>query len=144
MSIRSNKPVSILTATYAANKHKDDNKALVLNVAAGTAVSLAEATGSGWKARFVVGTASNANVISATAGSTFVGGYLQATSGDSSLAADNFMEAVAGDNTLSPTTAGGGGLVGDWVQFEDIAADVWLVTGAFQGVADPTTRFSTV
>lgn len=141
--IRSNRPFPISTATLIINRGVHDNKALVLNVTAGTTVTLPVATGSGARYRFVVGTASNANVISAT-GSTFTGGYVQNDSGDSAAATADFMVAAAANNTYSPTTAGGGGSVGDWVQFEDLASLIYAVSGANTTATDPTNRFSTV
>lgn len=144
MPIRSNRPFSITTTTLAVNRNVHDNRPLLLNVSGGTTVTLPAATGTGAKFKFIVATASNANVISATASGAFVGGYVQDDSGDSAVAGSSFMGAASGNNTYSPTTAGGGGLAGDWIEFIDIATNVWLVFGANNGVADSSNRFSTV
>ncbi len=145
MPIRSNRPLPISSATISINRNVHDNKPLVLGVAAGTAAVLPKATGSGARYHFIVGTASNANVISASAAAaTFVGGYIQNDSGDTTPLTSDFFQPSAGNNTYSPTTAGGGGLAGDWVEFLDYATDVYKVFGANQGVTDPTNRFSTV
>lgn len=144
MPIRSNRPISIVAATIV-NRDVHDNHDLVLNLTAGFTATLPKATGSGAKYRFINGTASNAYIISAvTAAATFVGGYVQNDSGDTTASTADFQQTTAGNNTYSPTTAGGGGLAGDWIEFRDIATDVYSVFGANQGVTDPTNRFSTV
>lgn len=147
--IRSNSPFTINTTTISINRNVHDNRMLLLNVSGGVTVTLPRALGTGARFTFEVLTASNANVISGgtAAGaynSTFVGGYTQDTSGDSVVAGESFMGAAAGNNTYSPTTAGGGGLAGDWIEFIDIATDKYLVRGANGGVLDPSNRFSTV
>lgn len=147
--IRSNPPISVTASTLAVTRNLHDNRPILLNASGGTAATLPRALGTGAKFKFVVATASNANTISGgtAAGaynSTFVGGYVQDDSGDSTVAGTSFMGAAAGNNTYSPTTANGGGAVGDWVQFTDIATDVYLVEGANGAVADPTNVFSTV
>lgn len=141
--IRSNNAFSLVAAT-TVNRNVHDNHDLVLNLSAGFTVTLPKATGSGAKYRFINGTASNAYIISAvSAAATFVGGYLQGDSGDSAAAEVDLQQAVAGNNVYSPTTAGGGGLVGDWIEFRDIASNVYSVFGTNLAVTDPTNRFST-
>lgn len=144
MPIRSNRPFSITTSTFIASRDLHDNRPLVLNVAAGTAVTLRAATGSGVTYKFFVGTASNANVISATQSAAFVGGYLQNDTGDTAAATVDFMPAVAGNNTYSPTTVNGGGVAGDWFEITDLAVNVYAFRGANGLALDPTNRFSTV
>lgn len=147
--IRSNPPITINTSTLAVSRHLHDNRPILLNVSAGTTVTLPRALGTGARFKFIVKTASNANVISGgtAAGaynSTFQGGYVQDDSGDTTVVGTSFMSAAAGNNTYSPTTAGGGGAAGDWIEFQDIATDVYQVTGANTAVADPSSGFSTV
>lgn len=140
-------PRSISTSGYSLNAGTvlDDGKSLYLNRALGTAVVMPSATGSGRRFRFVVGTASNANTF-ATLPTTdvFAGSVLINNTGDSSAATVDSYPTAATSNKISPTTLGGGGTVGDWTEFEDIAAGVWLVTGAWQLALDPVTPFSHV
>jgi hypothetical protein len=145
MSIRSNRPFSITTSTISVNRNLHDNKPLVLNVSGGVTVTLPKATGSGATYFFIVGTASNANVISASAAAaTFVGGYTQNDSGDTSPATADFFPTAAGNNTFSPTTVGGGGAAGDWFRIIDYATDTYLFNGTSSVATDPSNRFSTV
>lgn len=143
--IRSNTPISITSSTIIINRNLHDNRPLVLNVSAGTAVTLPDGTaGNGQAFRFVVGTASNANVVSCHSGDSFVGGYMQGDNGDSAAVTSDYLEAAAGNNTYSPTTAGGGGLVGDHFEVVNYAPNKWLFSGFNQAVNDPTNRLSTV
>lgn len=137
------KPVSVTSSTVTlGDKHVGG--LTMLNLAAGVAATLPAATGSGKHFKVMVGTASNGSTIRVTGNDTFVGGYLAQNDGDSSAATVDAYTPAAADNRITMTTAGGGGLVGDWLEFTDIAADKWHVFGYFSGVTDPTTRFSTV
>ena len=143
--IRSNPPIPVATATVNINRNVHDNRPILLDLSTGVTATLPKATGSGARYRFIVKTASNANVITASAaGATFVGGYIQDDSGDTQVVGSSFMSAAAGNNTYSPTTAGGGGLAGDWIEFIDYATNVYQVFGANAGVDVGTNRFSTV
>lgn len=144
MPIRSNKPFSITTSTIAINRNVHDNRPLLLNAAAGTAVSLPAATGTGAVFKFIVATASNANVVTATSSGVFVGGYIQNDTGDTTAATADFLAAASGNNTYSPTTVGGGGTVGDWFEVVDYATNLWQFRGVNGLALDPTNRFSTV
>lgn len=131
------------TLTITASLHA--GRTIVLNLVGGIAIQLPTATGSGNKYHFVVGTASDANVLSAVvATDDFYGGYIQNDTGDTVASSADFMEAASTSNTYSPTTLGGGGLIGDWFEVIDIATAVWQFKGMNKGVVDPTNRFSAV
>lgn len=116
---------------------------VALNRSAGVTVTLPAAKGTGNKVKVIVGTASNANIVKvANATDVFVGGILINDIGDSSAATADFFPTASTSDTVTCTTAGGGGLKGDWVEFEDIASGFWAVRGVFQGATDPTTPFS--
>ena len=136
-------PVSVTAATLTLDESTHNGRWVLLDASGGVAVALPAATGSGATYKLMVSTASNATVISTTSAGTFFGGYVSNDIGDSSAGLADFMPAAAGNNTLSPTTAGGGGLKGDWFQFVDVDVDEWLVSGATTGATDPTNRFST-
>lgn len=138
-------PVSAAGANLTVTAALHAGKTIALNQASGTAVQLPAATGTGNVYRFVVTVASNANVISAVvATDIFAGGYGQNDTGGSAAVTWDFIEAAATDNTYSPTTLGGGGLIGDWIEFQDVIATTWAVRGVNKGTIDPTTRFSHV
>lgn len=136
------KPASVTSSTVTlGDKHSGGT--VLLNRAAGVAVTLPAASGTGQRFKVLVGTASNANTIRVTGNDTFVGGIMIQNDGDSSAATADAYTPAAANNRISPTTAGGGGAVGDWMEFHDVAADKWQVFGYFSGVGDPVTPFST-
>lgn len=137
-------PVSV-TASAVTLGVAHVGRTTLLNRSAGVAVTLPAATGTGNRYRLVVGTASNANTV-ATSPTTdvFAGGVLINDTGDTSAATADFYPTASNSNKMSPTTAGGGGLKGDWIELEDMASGVWQVTGTFQGALDPATPFSHV
>lgn len=137
--------VSATASSLAVTASLHAGKTVVLNASGGVAVQLPLAAATGNTYRFVVGTASNATVVSAVvATDVFAGGYVQNDSGDSSAALADFMPTAATSNTYSPTTVGGGGTVGDWFEVQDIAANVWQWRGMNSSATDPTNRFSHV
>lgn len=142
--IRSNRPFAINDATISVNKHIHDNRPLLLNLSAGTAVTLPAATGSGARFLFLVQTSSNANTVTCSSGDSFVGGYMQNDTGDTAGATADFFPAAAGNNKYSPTTVGGGGTAGDWFEVIDYATNKFLFRGVNTLALDPSNRFSTV
>jgi hypothetical protein len=137
-------PRTVTAATVTLSDKLHNGGWTMLDKSAGVAVTLPAATGSGAHYKLLVKTASNATTIAVTGDDTFVGGYLCNDSGDTTAATADFFPAAAGNNRLTLTTVGGGGLAGDWLEFVDYAADKWMVRGVFTGAADPSNRFSTV
>ena len=64
--------------------------------------------------------------------------------GDTTAATADFHPTASGNNTLTLAFSAGAAKKGDWVEFEDIAADSWAVHGVLQGELDPVNPFSTV
>lgn len=142
MPIRSNKVIPV-TAALTLNRHVHDNRTVVVNAAAGIAITLQPATGSGVRYRIIIGTAlSSGDVTVTTNGSDVYDGYaLVEDSGDT----------TASDATLFPTSSAtiftfdqsaGSGNVGDWLEIEDFATAVWAVKAYVSNQTDPTTPFS--
>lgn len=113
---------STLSATAALHA----NKIVTLNRAAGIVVTLPEATGTGNKYTFVVGTTltSNAYTIAALTTDTMVGGVGIATD-----IAGVTVQAGGTDDKLSMNATTTGGVVGSVVHCTDIADTLWLVEG---------------
>jgi hypothetical protein len=144
--------VSATASTLAVAAATHNGKTVVLNRAAGIAVTLPAATGSGARYRFVVGTAlaaattdSTDVTFSVTDNDIFYGGILVQDTGDSDIATPELFTAAANSNKITLSTDSAGGAVGDFVEVEDIATDKWAVKGVFAaGAADPVTPFSNV
>jgi hypothetical protein len=118
----------------------------VLKRAAGLDVTLPAATGSGDKYRIVIGDAGNAyTVVTAPATDFFQGVVIVPDSDDTAPAVPGrAFSSAATSNKMSPTTAGGGGLAGDWMDFEDYASGLWVVSAIFKASSAPATPFSHV
>lgn len=133
-----------LSATATLNASDHANRPLLLTGDGSTAqtYTLPVATGSGDKYMFYVQTINTGTYIIVNAGSSEFHGTAQGTDGND--ATGTSYVAVAGDDrttfTFGTTTAGE---VGSWVEFYDVAADVYL-TRAFLAMSDntPVTPFS--
>ena len=139
--------VRSLTAAYVCNTAPviDDGLTLRLDLAAGFAVTLPAALGSGRKFRFVVGTllTSGTYIVKvANATDVMAGGVTINDIGDTSAATADFFPTAASSDTFTMTASLGAGKIGDWVEFEDIKSGFWAVRGSLQGLTDPATPFS--
>jgi len=121
----------------------NDGQTINFNRAAGCIVTLPAATGSGIRYRFIVGvTVTSNNYVIQVADSTdeFAGTILQTDTDTSDTLIS--LPAIAADNydtiTLNGSTKGG--LIGDWIEVEDVATNLWAVFGHINGngtVASP-------
>lgn len=120
-------------------------KAILLNTAAGSVVTLPAATGSGSKYRFVVTTtaSSNAHKILPASVADFMNGIAVGhTAAGATLA---FSAAAATAHSIQMPFAGtqpSGGFIGDWFEIQDVAANLWTVAGMYQAGTTATTPFS--
>ncbi len=137
--------VNVTAATLAVALATHEGKTVTLNKADGLAVTLPAAAATGARYRFVIGTTTTSvgYTFVVTGDDTYKG---VAVTGDSTNGTAHVWVAVAGDNriTLGGTDNATGGLAGDIIELEDIAADVWSVriTGGQGGTE--ATPFSTV
>lgn len=137
--------VNVTAATLAVAEATHEGKTVTLNKVDGQTMTMPAATGGGARYRFVIGTTStsNAYVFSPTGNNTIKG---VAVLGDSTDGTAHIWATAAGNNTL---TLGGtdnatGGIEGTVIIYEDIAADVWLVTVIGDAGGTEASPFSTV
>lgn len=127
-----------LSLTEAAH----DGKTIRLDhTAAASTVTLPAATGSGARFKLIV-TAVNTNnhLVKVPDASNVMRGVVTMLDNDSNAATAYAATGTDDTITLNGTTTGG--QIGDWLEFEDIAANTWHVTGmllvpAGSNVADP-------
>lgn len=132
--VRGAAPVSITSSTVTLAPNDHAFRAVVLNLAAGIAVTLPAATGSG-------------DMYSLYIGTTFTGSATIKVTGDDTMtgfaellqdAADTVVafETAADSDTITFNGTTTGGLKGTQVVLVDIAADLWAVSvvGAATGV----------
>ena len=118
---------------------------ILLNTAAGSVITLPAATGTGNKFHFVVSTTttSGKHAILAASSSDFMNGI---AIGENSNTAKVFAAAAATDHSIQMPFTGSqpsGGIIGDYFDVQDIAANLWQVNGMYQAGTTPTTPFST-
>jgi hypothetical protein len=135
--------VNLTAATLAITSALHNGRTITVNKADGSTLTLPAATGSGARFRIVVGTTitSVGLVISPTGNDTMFGTVFGAQDGGVTVEA---WEAAAGNNTITLDGSTKGGLKGDIIELEDIAADVWRVLGHVQQTGVQATPFSTV
>jgi hypothetical protein len=122
-----------LTASATVNATTHAGRVMTIAKADGMTVTLPAATGSGNVYRFLVTTSvtSNNYVFQVTTNDTFVG-QLILTSATSAVVP--IAESAAGtDDTITMNGTTTGGLIGTYLEFADIATDLWLVEGRLLG-----------
>ena len=134
--------VEATAATLAATEAAHDGKTIVLNRAAGITVTLPAATGSGTRLRFVNKTAvtSNSHIIQVTGDDTMAGVAVVASDDASDVVKAFEAGATADTITLNGSTTGG--LKGDVIELEDVAADLWSVKAVLAATGAEATPFS--
>lgn len=122
--------VAIPAGATTLDPETHGGKQLLLSSASAIAVTLPPATGSGVVYKFMV------SVAVLTAGATFTTNGTDIMKGlvfsmDNDLnAVTGYAASAAGDDVFTMNGTTMGGLQGDWVEFTDLAAGVWGVTGA--------------
>lgn len=135
-----------ITATGAITEALHEGKTCLLGEVGGDALvtlTLPNATGSGGRYRFVVNVVNTSNyVIKAASGADVFCGCVIGDDGGA-VTTPLIWAAGATDDTLTlDGTTTGGSQRGDWVEFEDIAADRWAVRGVVQQSGNEATPFS--
>jgi len=125
--------VDVTSATVTLDASTHSGKVVTLNRAAGIAVTLPAATGSGNIYRLYIGTAvtSNSTTIKVANSSDTMVGFVLST-----LAAGGttFGESAGGtDDTITMNGSTTGGLVGSYIELVDWQTNVWQVTGWLAG-----------
>jgi len=139
---QSNAPVSATASTLTVTKALHANKVVVLSLAAGIAVTLPAATGSGDEYKFIVGL-----TFTGAASIKVVGNDIM--KGTAVLFQDG-GDAVVGFNTaadsdtidLLGTANSTGGMIGERIDLIDIAADTWSVRIVSDAGGTEATPFS--
>lgn len=135
-----------LAVTTAITEVLHEGRTVVMTGAGGARTfTLPAATGGGGKYRFVVGEVNTSNyLIKAVAGTQlFKGMIIGQSATDSATDAPRTWTAGATDDTitLNGTTTGGVKL-GDFIEFEDVAATMWAVRGFITQSGAEATPFS--
>lgn len=131
------------TAAFTATPEDHANRTTVFSLAAGFAITMPAASGTGNKYRFVSGIALTGDTtVTVPSGSILKGAILINNSGDTVAATADVSPAGSSDEVITFDASEGAGKVGDFVELEDIASGVYQVSGVFQAMHDPATPFS--
>lgn len=119
--------VNVTASSLAVTAAAHANKTVTINAAAGCAVTLPAATGTGNRYRFFIGTTITSNTTTFTrAGSdTMFGMIYQLADGGSTLAAYE----CPGSTVITLDGSTKGGIKGDMIEFQDMASAVWSILG---------------
>ncbi|MCB1282361.1 MAG: hypothetical protein KDB18_12645 [Salinibacterium sp.] len=130
---------SALSLTQALH----DGKTVLFDTAAGTTLTLPAATGSGARFRCVVSVTATSNSHKVQCvGDDIMQGSIMNIDTDTSDATKAFATEADSDTVTFNRTTSGACVPGDWVEFEDILADVWAVRGTVQATGVVITPFS--
>lgn len=135
-------PINATTSTLAVDPALHAGKLVTLNRAAGITATLPRASGSGAFYRFYVGTTitSNTTIIRVSnATDVLVGGAIVMQDGGSTVIA---FEASGTDDTITFNGSTTGGIRGDHIVIEDVAAGFYRVELFVSGTGTEVTPFS--
>jgi hypothetical protein len=144
----SSRIVSVDTSTLDVTVADHDGRTIVFNRAAGIAVELPAATGSGARFRFVVGTAFTGDAtiaVNADPGTDTMVGLVLGLDGDgvpaNAWTVGGTNDTITMDGSASPNMTQGG-FAGDMYEIEDIADSLWQVNGFIKQTGTEATPMS--
>lgn len=137
----STRVVDTTASTLAVTEASHDKKILTLNRAAGIAVTLPAATGSGTDLFFILGTTvtSNSTTIKVTGNDIMTGTAIVLQDGGDTAVA---FETASDTDTITWNGSTTGGIKGDRVRLIDIATDLWFVEVIQSATGTEATPFS--
>jgi hypothetical protein len=132
----------VVTASTTLSRARHTGAPVVVKAAAGLTLTLPPSTGSGVKFEIVIGTTvTSSNVVIQVAnGSDVMAGVAWGTqdSGDTV----NGWETASTSDTITLNGGSKGGYIGDRYVLQDMAANVWAVSGWAQQTGTEATPFS--
>lgn len=133
--------VTVTDSTVTLTKAKHDGKVIVLNRAAGIAVTLPAATGSGCMFKIVVGTTvtSNTTTIKVVGNDIMQGSCIQGADGGNTVVS---YDTASDSDTITLNGSTTGGLIGEWIELIDMKADTWMVHMIQNATGSEATPFS--
>lgn len=137
----SGRVVAATDSTLAISEATHDGKVINLNRAAGIAVTLPAATGSGAKYRLILGATvtSNSTTIKVTGNDTMTGNAIICNDTDNSVSG---FETAADSDTITFDGSTTGGIKGNSIELIDLATDLWFVNVTGSATGTEATPFS--
>lgn len=138
----STRVVNCTAATLALTAASHDGKTVTVNAAAGCALTLPAASGSGARFKIFIGTTitSNSTTIKVANASDIMAGLaIQSQDGGNTVQA---WETAADTDTITFNGSTTGGIKGDVVELEDVATNLWQVRVVGSATSTEATPFS--
>lgn len=135
-------PTAVTASTLTVTAESHAGKTIVLDRAAGIAVTLPAASGTGDKYRFVLKTTitSNATTVKVANASDIMAGFaLQSQDAGATM---QMFETGATDDTVTLNGTTLGGIKGDIIELEDVATNLWSVRATLAATGTEATPFS--
>lgn len=131
-------------ATLAITELLHDGKTVLLDAAAGSVCTLPASTGSGAKFRFKVKAlaTSNSHIVKVANSSDIIQGVVTTIDTDTAGTVTGWATAASDDTVTLNRTTTGSTMRGEWLEFEDVAANLWLVCGQLANTGAGATPFS--
>ena len=133
------------TAAFTFTPERHGGKITTLSLLAGFTATLPPAIGSGIKYRVNIGIVltSNTYVIRVANGDDNFEGHIAIVNTDDNNLMEGFETTSNTSDTITINVTTQGGLtIGDWIEFVDVAANVWHVYGQLSGSGTLVTPFS--
>lgn len=140
-SIASPTPIDVTASTITLTNEEHDNRIITLNRAAGIAVTLPAATGSGTRFHLIVGTTitSNSTTVKVVGDDTMVGNCIVAADGGDTVVS---FEVGGTDDTITMNGSTTAGIKGDSIELIDVDSDLWYVSMIASGTGTEADPFS--
>lgn len=140
--------VTAATLTIPSSTTTEDynGRTFPLSNAAGITVTLPAATGTNAVYNFLVSTSvtSNSYKIQTASASDYMVGHASVSGANAanSVVVSTVGSTTTGSDTITMNGSTTGGLIGSFVQVQDIATNIWLVSGSLIGSGAAATPFS--
>lgn len=135
-----------LTIPSSTTTEDYNGRVFPLARAAGVTVTLPAATGTQATYRFLVSTTvtSNSDIIKVASASDYMVGSLSVSGANAanSVVVSTVGSTTTGSDTITMNGTTTGGIAGSFVQVQDIATGIWLVSGSLVGSGAAATPFS--
>lgn len=131
-------------ATLSVTEALHDGKTILLNSSSGSVCTLPASTGSGAKFRFKVSVlaSSNSHIVKVANASDIIQGVLVLIDTDTAGTVTGFASGASDDTVTLNRTTTGSVIRGEWLEFEDVASNLWLVSGQLSNTGSGGTPFS--
>jgi hypothetical protein len=131
-------------STLAVTEAAHDSKTLLLNTTTGSVATLPASTGSGARFKFRVSVlaTSNSHIVKVANASDIIQGSIVLVDQDTVGTVTGYVTTATDDTVTLNRSTTGSVTRGEWLEFEDIATNLWSVKGVLTNTGASATPFS--